>query len=301
MELYETFTQHSADPTDIDVYPTRSGHRWGIEPRPHPVVWAGTEASGPLSSDELRDYEAQGFHTSEAVLDDDDIRACLDDVDAATTRLGDDDRVVREPGGDVRSLFDVASLSDRVADICSRDSVVGVARQILDDDVYIHQSRINLKPGFAGGPFYWHSDFETWHAEDGMPVPRALSVSLALTPNLDTNGPLMIVPGSHRDFISCVAQTPDQYHRESLVSYRPPVGTPEEDDVTELVDRHGIETITGPAGSAVHFDSNCLHASAGNITPRPRSNLFIVFNAVSNALREPYAAERPRPRHLAMR
>ncbi|MBD1322582.1 ectoine hydroxylase [Gordonia hankookensis] len=286
----------------VDVYRTRLSEHSQIEPRPHPVVWSGMNTPGPMSGPELRRYDERGYHTASSVISGDDIGRCLDDVHAVTDRLGEDDRVIREPSsGDVRSLFAVHQLSDVVAEICARDEIVGVARQILGDDVYVHQSRVNLKPGFAGGPFYWHSDFETWHAEDGMPAPRALSVSIALTPNHSYNGALMIVPGSHKRFVSCVGETPDGYHEESLVSYRPPFGTPEEGDVTELTDDLGIDTITGPAGSALYFDSNCMHASSGNITPYPRSNLFVVFNAKSNALQEPFGAPQPRPDHLAHR
>ncbi|GAA1481664.1 ectoine hydroxylase [Gordonia sinesedis] len=286
----------------VDVYRTRLSRRGPVEPRPHPVVWGGVHNPGPLSMAELQGYDERGYYTAESVLDDAEIARCLEDIRAIGDRLGDDPRVVREPSnGDVRSLFAVHRLSERVADIFSRDAIAGVARQILDDEVYIHQSRVNLKPGFAGGPFYWHSDFETWHAEDGMPAPRALSVSIALTPNHSHNGALMIVPGSHKRFVGCVGETPEDYHRQSLVSYRPPFGTPEEEDVTDLADELGIDTITGPAGSALYFDSNCMHASSGNITPYPRNNLFVVFNAVSNALREPFAAHQPRPDHLAHR
>lgn len=128
-----------------------------------------------------------------------------------------------------------------------------------------------------------------------------MSVSLSLTPNYETNGALMIIPGSHKQFVSCVGETPDGYHRESLSSYRPPFGTPDEEDVTELTQEHGIDMITGPAGSALYFDANCMHASAGNISPDPRNNLFVVFNAVSNRLRAPFAAFAPRPDHLAHR
>ena len=294
-----TDTQTATRP--VDVYRTRLASRSQVEPRPHPVVW-GTSPSGPLTDEQVATYDRRGYHTAEGVLSEDDIATCLSEVRGVTDRLGDDDRVVREStSGDVRSLFAVHRLSEEIARICEREDVVGVARQILGDDVYVHQSRINLKPGFTGGPFYWHSDFETWHAEDGMPAPRALSVSLALTPNLETNGALMIIPGSHRQFLSCVGTTPENYHEESLVSYRPPVGTPEEEDVAALSDEHGIDLITGGAGSALYFDSNCMHASAGNISPDPRSNLFVVFNAVSNRLQRPFAASEPRPDHLAHR
>jgi ectoine hydroxylase len=94
--------------------------------------------------------------------------------------------------------------------------ILAKAREILGGDVYIHQSRINYKPGFRGKEFYWHSDFETWHVEDGMPRMRAVSCSIALTPNYEFNGPLMLVPGSHRYFLSCVGETPEEHYKESL-------------------------------------------------------------------------------------
>lgn len=284
-----------------DTYRTRLPEVSEVVTRPDPTVW-NDQAPGPLTGRQLAAYGERGFHTAQSVLGDSDIARCLGEVDSVTRRLGDDERIVRErSNGEVRSVFAVHQLSEAIAEIFARDEIAGVARQILDDDVYIHQSRINLKPGFSGGPFYWHSDFETWHAEDGMPAPRALSVSLALTPNYSSNGALMIIPGSHKRFVPCVGETPEGYHRESLVSYRPAFGTPDEADVTALADEFGIDLITGPAGSALYFDSNCMHASSGNITPYPRSNLFVVFNAVSNALREPFAAAAPRPDHLAHR
>ncbi len=83
---------------------------------------------------------------------------------------------------------------------------MGRARQILGSDVYVHQSRINVKPGFGATGFYWHSDFETWHAEDGLPNMRTVSVSIALTENFDTNGGLMIMPGSHKSFSAARAR-----------------------------------------------------------------------------------------------
>lgn len=285
--------------TLTDNYPTRVDHS-EIHDRHDPVVWPGR--SGPWADDAVDHFATNGFRSVEGVLGADDIRDVRAEIDAVTTRLGSDERVIRETSdGSVRSVFAVHELSDRIASIIAREEITGVARQLLGDDVYVHQSRVNLKPGFAGGPFYWHSDFETWHAEDGMPTPRAVSVSLALTPNTPFNGSLMIMPGSHRKFVSCVGRTPGEYHRESLKSYRPPFGTPEESDIASMADQYGIEQVTGGAGSALYFDCNCLHASAGNISPYPRSNLFVVFNAVSNGLGEPFAADARRPEYLATR
>jgi hypothetical protein len=52
---------------------------------------------------------------------------------------------------------------------------------------------------------------------------------------------------------------------------------------------------------ALWFDANLLHGSGSNITPLPRSNVFLVFNSVDNQLGEPFAAPRRRPEYLAAR
>ncbi|MDP0398321.1 ectoine hydroxylase [Tsukamurella strandjordii] len=286
--------------TLTDRYPTRLPEAGIVMDRPDPVIWPGRD--GPWAEDAVEFFGDNGYRSVEGVLDAADLAQVRSEVARLAADLGDDARLIRErSNGDVRSLFSVHTMSESIAAIIDRDEIAGVARQLLGDDVYVHQSRVNLKPGFAGGPFYWHSDFETWHAEDGMPTPRAVSVSMALTPNTPFNGPLMILPGSHRRFVPCVGETPGDYHRESLTSYRPPFGTPEESDIATLAEEYGITQVTGGAGSALYFDCNCLHASAGNISPFPRSNLFVVFNAVSNALEEPFAAQSRRPEYLAAR
>jgi ectoine hydroxylase-related dioxygenase (phytanoyl-CoA dioxygenase family) len=147
--------------------------------------------------------------------------------------------------------------------------------------VYLHQSRLNYKPGFTGKEFYWHSDFETWHAEDGMPRMRAISASILLTDNDALNGPLMLMPGSHRTFVACAGETPDDNHK--IVAQEAGVGVPSHDSADpDGPNRFGIDYAAGKAGTVVLFDCNTLHGSNGNITPFPRSNAFFVYNAWSN-------------------
>lgn len=177
--------------------------------------------------------------------------------------------------------------------------MVGRARQILGSDVYVHQSRINVKPGFGASGFYWHSDFETWHAEDGLPNMRTVSVSIALTENFATNGGLMIMPGSHRTFLGCAGATPEDNYKKSLQMQD--AGTPSDEALTELASEHGIRLFTGKAGSATWFDCNCMHGSGDNITPFPRSNVFIVFNSVENTAVEPFSAPVRRPDFIGAR
>ncbi|MHA6783732.1 ectoine hydroxylase [Pseudonocardia saturnea] len=283
-----------------DRYPTRVADRPVIIDRAEPTVWSS--APGPLSPAELRTHERDGFVTVPQLLTPDEVAVFAAELDrlAADPAVRADERtIVEKTSQQVRSIFEVHALSDAIAALVADERVAGRARQILGSDVYVHQSRINYKPGFGGGGFYWHSDFETWHAEDGMPSPRAVSISISLTENYAHNGCLMIIPGSHKEFVACVGETPADHYKESLREQE--IGTPDQGSLTSLANRHGIAMLTGAAGSATLFDSNCMHGSGGNITPFPRSNIFVVFNSVENGLQEPFSAPAPRPVHVAAR
>ena len=174
-----------------------------------------------------------------------------------------------------------------------------MVRQLLGSKAYIHQSRINFKPGFHGKGFDWHSDFETWHAEDGMPRMRAVSFSIALTDNTPFNGPLMLIPGSHKTFVPCVGRTPEDNYQSSLKKQE--LGVPNKRDLAAMADDYGIKAPTGPAGSLIIFECNTLHASNANMSPWPRSNLFFVYNSVENQLQAPFCGNKPRPDFLGNR
>jgi ectoine hydroxylase len=285
-----------------DRYPTRSAGRIGIEPRHDPVVWAPERTNSPLDQRAVDGFDKDGFLAVDRLLDADVVADLQDELSALRTSqaLVDDERWVPEPGSrEIRSIFEVHRISAAFGALVADPRLVGPARQLLGSEVYVHQSRVNFKPGFNGKDFYWHSDFETWHAEDGMPAPRAVSVSIALSENFDYNGSLMIMPGSHRWFVSCPGETPPEHYRSSL--RRQEVGIPDRDSLAWLAAEGGIRQFTGPAGSAVFFDSNAMHGSNGNITPYPRSNIFIVYNSIENTLVEPFGAAVPRPTFIASR
>ena len=294
-------TLTTENPATTDRYPTRYTDQPAMLPRQEPTVW-GKESDGPLDADTLAGFDADGFLTVDQIIDPDEVAAYRAEMRrlAADPRFMADSRtIVERDSQEVRSIFEVHKISELFADLANDPRLVDIARQILGSDVYIHQSRVNYKPGFTGKDFYWHSDFETWHAEDGMPLMRAVSISIALTPNEVYNGGLMIMPGSHKTFVSCVGETPADHYKESLKNQE--IGTPDQESLTTLANRHGIHLFTGPAGSATVFDSNCMHGSNGNITPYPRSNIFIVYNSVENTLVEPFAAPAPRPDFIASR
>lgn len=132
-----------------------------------------------------------------------------------------------------------------------------------------------------------------------MPQMRALSCTINLTENTEQNGPLLVIPGSHKSFVACVGETPENHYKQSLRKQE--YGVPDMAIVTEMAAKNGIVSFTGPPGSVVLFDCNILHGSNSNITPWPRSNIFMVYNSILNMLREPYCGLAPRPEHIATR
>lgn len=285
-----------------DIYPSRSDRGAAIIARQDPVIYDDGRYAKALSAGQLDSYRENGFLVLEDVFSAEETAALMDetvrlstDADIATMK-----EAVTEPGSDeVRSVFRVHELSDRVDALTRDPRLLDVARQILGSEVYIHQSRVNLKPGFKGKEFYWHSDFETWHVEDGMPVMRALSCSVMLTDNNECNGPLMLVPGSHTQFISCEGETPDEHYKQSLKKQE--YGVPDPISLKLLIDQGGIRAVTAKAGSVIFFDCNTMHGSASNISPWPRANVFMVYNSVENTLVAPKYGLAPRPEHIATR
>ena len=136
-------------------------------------------------------------------------------------------------------------------------------------------------------------------SEDGMPRPRAFSCVVYLEDAMPQNGALMIIPGSHVTFISCAGATPEEHWTASL--RKQVYGTPSQENVSALADKHGIVHCSGPAGSLLMFDCNLLHGSHSNISPWGRTSLFLVYNSVENVIGDPIYTTKPRPEHIATR
>jgi ectoine hydroxylase len=287
-----------------DFYPTRLERPVENIERIDPVVHSTGDdrQKGPLSETELASYERDGFLVFNNFLDQatvqkfrEDLRAYEDDESILQS-----EGTITEPGKqEIRSIFGIHELSERFDRLTRDPKILDMVHQLLGSDVYIHQSRINFKPGFHGKGFDWHSDFETWHAEDGMPRMRSVSFSIALTDNTPFNGPLMLVPGSHKTFIPCVGRTPEDNYQSSLKKQE--LGVPSDKDLDQMIERGGIKAPTGPAGSLIIFECNTLHASNANMSPWPRSNLFFVYNSVENQLEQPFCGNKPRPDFLGNR
>ena len=287
-----------------DLYPSRSEDNAGILPRLDPVVFQEPKdyGRGPLSHDLVSGYADNGFLFLEGVFSKgevEDLRKCVEELLKSEGIRGRPTTITEESSDEIRSLFSIHALGGLLQSVSFDSRLVDIARFLLGDEVYIHQSRLNVKPAFHGKEFHLHSDFETWHIEDGMPTMRAVTCSLNLTDNTVFNGPLMLIPGSHRHFVSCLGQTPPDHYKTSLK--RQEYGVPSDATLSRLISSGGIVEEEGSAGSVLFFDCNALHASNCNLSPWPRINLFVVYNSVSNSLGDPFSGMPPRPEFIGSR
>jgi ectoine hydroxylase len=277
-----------------DLYPSRPSLVASILPRKDPVVYDGAVRSDGLLPETLEKYREEGFLCFDNFLGAGALAELNEDVERLRAVAAPGDPVVlREPASDsVRAIYDVHKRSARIDRLVRDEALLGPVRQILGGPVYVHQSRISYAAGPGAAAFYWHSDFETWHVEDGMPRMRAVNVQISLSDALFENGPLMLIPGSHLHYIP---RPPEDQVQMSL-------GGPESASLVGLIERNGIFTATHSAGSMVLFDCNLLHGSNGNITPQPRVTLNIVYNSIDNRpSAAPFGGDRPRPSFLAAR
>lgn len=282
-----------------DPYASRTGAETGMIERIDPVVWGSGE--GPLSRDELEQFQADGFIVKEGLFTEPEVSKMLTELERLPSAYDESaEEVVTEPDtGIVRSIFRVHRTSPLLEELSKDPRLVRTAEQIVGSDVYIHQSRINYKRAFDGRAFPWHSDFETWHVEDGLPRMRTLSASVLLTENVPVNGPLMLIRGSHKFYVRCPGLTPDEHYKESLREQR--YGVPPKEALTQLAEWGEIVQALGPPGSVLFFDCNAMHGSTGNMSPYARHNVFLVFNSIENRLRSPFCGLSPRPEFLAER
>jgi ectoine hydroxylase-related dioxygenase (phytanoyl-CoA dioxygenase family) len=144
-----------------------------------------------------------------------------------------------------------------------RNSVMTeVLTDLLGPDTAILTSKLNTKAPGGGRAVEWHQDWAFYpHTNDDL-----LAFGLMLEDVDEANGPLMVIPGTHRGPVL-------DHHVNGVFA-----GAINPDD--PLFERDRIVTLTGKAGSMTVHHVRTLHGSAPNVSDRPR---FILFYEIARA------------------
>ena len=137
-----------------------------------------------ISQRELDSYFKNGFLVQDELISLHDTQNLVDSLDeiAKAPLPGH----VKEKDNTTYRAFHGCHLYNETYNALIRQpELLAPARQILKDEVYIHQLKINLKQAFSGEMWPWHQDYIYWRKEDNILTNAIVSVMIFLTTSLN--------------------------------------------------------------------------------------------------------------------
>ena len=232
----------------------------------------------------VAEYQEEGYFFRPELLSVEEvatINAEFDRIVADGQRPG---MVVEKDGHTLRSVFNPHLYSDAFGRLVRHPQLLGAVEELLGEPVYVFQLVVNNKAAFNGDVWYWHQDYPTYRADDHIADSRMVNALIFLDEVTSINGPLMVVPGSHR----MDSEWPDESTQGTSYKIRYS-GT---EMIEAEVRRGGIVAPTGPAGSVLFMHTNALHASGSNLSPWRRRLISLTYNAISNKATAPTSRAR---------
>jgi ectoine hydroxylase len=248
-----------------------------------------------LNQDQIDRYYHDGFLVVEAALGPGEMQMLLAAYQRDSQVPGRH-RIVENGSDQIRALYGSHLRQPEFAALVRDARLLGPVKQLLAgkvDEVYVYQFKINTKAAFGGERWAWHQDFLAWKLVDNLPAPKQVNVALFLDPVNEFNGPVIFVPGSHSDGL--VRDGRNNGPEKSTQHLDPDDIALTAEQMTALVERQGMVSPKGPAGTIVFFDSEVVHGSAQNMSPFPRKLLIVTYNDVFNV---PRPSGDPRPEYV---
>ena len=144
---------------------------------------------------------------------------------------------------------------------CDTD-ITDVLVPLLGENQRVYGAKMNMKSAGYGAPVEWHQDWAFYpHTNDDV-----LATGLLLDDCDESNGPLLVVPGSHKGPV---------YDHHDADGYFCGAFHPADQNC----DVSGAHMLTGPAGSMTIHHVRAVHGSAMNTGNRQRRLLLTEYAA----------------------
>ena len=225
----------------------------------------GTTEDVRLSDAEVATYQDKGFIIVENIYSPSDVQRMRDALDEliATARgvTEHTDVLDLEPGHTpdhprVRRIKNVVTNHPVFEEMLNQPNLIAVLKDLLGPNLRLHGSKLNMKAADYGSPVEWHQDWAFYpHTNDDV-----LAVGVMLDDMAPENGPLMIVPGSHK------GPTYDHHQDGRFVGGF--------DIEAAGLDVSPAAMITGPAGACSFHHVRAVHGSAKNTSDQDRRLLL---------------------------
>ena len=237
-----------------------------------------------LTKEQIENYHINGYLILKTVFSEAEINMFnirLNNFKNFTTQPN----VICEENGDIRSVFAPELQEPIFGNLIKDKRILTASEELLNNKLYIYQYKLNLKEAFAGKFWEWHQDYPYWHYGDGIKAPNMISVMLLLDDVKSYQGPLLVIPKSHKMGIV------DFQHKAHLENKKDTLLNSLNSDLkytinNKLVKTHALENgivpIEGKSGTVVFFHPNIFHASNTNVSPFTRSTAILTYNSITN-------------------
>ena len=223
-----------------------------------------------LSKDEINFYNDQGYLLVEDVISENQYKEMLALVDSffeKSKMIRENDNIFDLEDGHssdnprLKRIKQPHQHSQFFWDIIKESKIEEILRDLLGDNVSLKTSKLNTKAPGGGAAVEWHQDWAFYpHTNDNV-----LALGLMLNDVDIDNGPLMVIPKSHKgpvlshfnNGVFCGAIDPDD----------------SDFDMSKAV------TLTGKARSMTIHHARTLHGSSPNNSNRDRLVLFYECNS----------------------
>jgi len=140
--------------------------------------------------------------------------------------------------------------------------IIGALASLWGPNIRFDTAKLNLKSAGFGAPVEWHQDWAFYpHSNDDL-----AAVGIMMDDMADANGPLMIIPGSHK-----IPEVFDHHSSGKFCGAMDP--TKKEVDYSKAI------SLTGKAGSISIHHVRAVHGSALNTSNMDRRLLLFQFRA----------------------
>ena len=147
------------------------------------------------------------------------------------------------------------------AELLADPAITDMVIQLIGPDLRYEHTKLNIKPGGGGEPVEWHQDWAFYpHSNDDI-----LEVGVMLEDCTLENGPLMVIPGSHRGPVF------DHHYEGYFAGAIDPSASGL--DVSRAV------PLTGEAGTVTLHHVRMVHGSESNLSDRDRPLLLLGYCA----------------------
>ncbi len=224
-----------------------------------------------LTPDQKAKFDNEGYLVVENLIDDTTLsrlRSIIQDFKDRSRTVTQSDAIFDVGPGHspvspkLRRLKDPVKQHPEFDTLMRSDAIVDIVAPLMGGTARFDHSKLNFKPPSGGAKIEWHQDWAFYpHTNDDL-----LAVGVMIEDCTEENGPLMVIPGSHKGPVH------DHHLDDVFVGGIPDAALG--DQLNKAV------TLTAPAGTISIHHVRTLHASSENLSERERPLLLYAYSAV---------------------